>query len=82
MIVKLTPEHLAYAEGYFQCYIDERADDDRDALDKWFQHGEVDFNLYSEDGWAVVDAYPTVEGNTVTSSPLRILDERYYGNEV
>lgn len=82
MKIQLTAEQIAYAEGYFQCYMDERADDDRDALDTWFQHGEVDFNLYSEEGWVVVDAYPTVEGNTMTHMHLRILDERSYGNEV
>lgn len=84
MVARLTPENVAYARGYFQCFLDEKVTDElRDSdYDNWFQDGEVDFNLYFSEGWAVVDAYPVENGNTVTKSRLRILDEHALENEV
>ena len=83
MNVQLTPEQLAYARGYFQCFLDEQMPDNRDTdYETWFQDGNVDFNLHFSDGWVVVDAYLVVNGETKTRVHLRILDEQAMQGEV
>ena len=76
MKIGLTPENVAFARGYFQCFLDQKLGESYDTdYEDWFQDGEVDFNLHFNNGWVVVDAYLVVDGLTQTKSCLRILDE-------
>lgn len=62
----VSPEDVAFAEGYVACFF---ADPDNAVLvehDDWFTRGDIDFNLHNYSGSWVVDAYEVVNGLTVT----------------
>jgi len=61
--MNFTPEQLAYAKGYYLCFVTEGMADNADTdYETWFEYEDADFNLHFVNGLVVVDAYKVEDG--------------------
>ena len=65
----VSPEDIAYAMGYLECFFSTESHRDLLYCDEWFSRSNpndynsgIDFNLHNRDGEWQIDAYEMVNG--------------------
>jgi hypothetical protein len=62
----ISPEDVAYAMGYRDCFFEQDGNKDLCEFDDWFTRGDIDFNFHNYSGPWQIDAYEVVNGVTIT----------------
>jgi hypothetical protein len=62
----VSPEDVAFAMGYLQCFMAQDGNKDLCEYDEWFCRGNIDFNLHNYSGPWQIDAYEVVNDTVQT----------------